>query len=51
MATIYGASGRAVYMGDIASPWLYVADPETHQLVGTVGEFANYVEAIHHQCG
>lgn len=41
--TIYGASGRAVYMGDIASPWLHVADPKTHQLVGKIGEFANYV--------
>nr|WP_295923085.1 hypothetical protein [uncultured Dyadobacter sp.] len=41
--TIYGASGNAVYMGDIASPWLHVANPKTHELVAKVGPFANYV--------
>jgi DNA-binding beta-propeller fold protein YncE len=41
--TIYGMSGNAVYMGDIASPWLHVADPKTHELSGKVGPFANYV--------
>ena len=41
--TIYGASGKAVYMGDIASPWLHIADPKTHELVGKVGEFDGYV--------
>jgi DNA-binding beta-propeller fold protein YncE len=41
--TIYGASGNAVYMGDIASPWLHIADPKTHELTRKVGPFANYV--------
>lgn len=41
--TVYGASGNAVYMGDIASPWLHVANPKTHELVGKVGQFAHYV--------
>jgi len=41
--TIYGASGKAVYMGDIASPWLHIADPKTHELTRKVGPFANYV--------
>lgn len=41
--TIYGASGSAVYMGDIASPWLHIADPKTHELTRKVGPFANYV--------
>ncbi|WP_342083709.1 YncE family protein [Dyadobacter sp. OTU695] len=41
--TIYGASGNAVYMGDIASPWLHIADPKTHELTRKVGPFADYV--------
>lgn len=41
--TIYGASGNAVYMGDIASPWLHIADPKTHELTRKVGPFASYV--------
>jgi DNA-binding beta-propeller fold protein YncE len=41
--TIYGPSGNFVYMGDIASPWLHVADTKTHTLVGKVGVFANNV--------
>ncbi|MBL7697893.1 MAG: hypothetical protein JNK79_07030 [Chitinophagaceae bacterium] len=41
--TIYARSGKAVYLDDIASPWLYVADPSSHSLVGKIGPFANYV--------
>jgi DNA-binding beta-propeller fold protein YncE len=41
--TIYGPSGKFVYMGDIGSHWLHVADPGTHQLVGKVGVFANNI--------
>ncbi|MEO6286460.1 MAG: hypothetical protein ABIN80_26360 [Dyadobacter sp.] len=41
--TIYGPSGNFVYMGDIASPWLHVADTKTHTLVGKVGVFANSI--------
>lgn len=41
--TLYGLSGNAVYLDDIASPWLYVADPKTHAIVNKVGPFANNV--------
>jgi len=39
--TIYGPSGKRVYMADIASPSLYVADPTTHTIVEKVGPFGN----------
>jgi len=41
--TIYGPSGQYVYLDDIASPWLYVADAKKHELVNKVGPFANFV--------
>jgi DNA-binding beta-propeller fold protein YncE len=41
--TLYGPSGKQVYMGDIASPWLHIADPSKHELVNKVGPFANFV--------
>lgn len=41
--TIYGPSGTRVYLDDIASPWLHIADPKTHALIGKVGPFANNV--------
>ena len=41
--TIYGPSGMHVYLDDIASPWLYVADAKTHKLVHKVGAFANFI--------
>jgi len=41
--TIYAPSGNAVYLDDIASPWLYVADPKTHALVNKIGPFQHYV--------
>ncbi len=41
--TIYGPSGKQVYMGDIASPWLWVADTKKHEVVNKVGPFANFV--------
>ncbi len=41
--TIYGPSGRQVYMGDIASPWLWVADAGKHEVINKVGPFANFV--------
>ena len=37
--TIYGPSGNNVYMADIGSPLLYVADPKTHSIAKTVGPF------------
>lgn len=41
--TIYGPSGRQVYLDDIASPWLYVSDTKTHSLVNKIGPFANFI--------
>ena len=41
--TIYAPSGQDVYLDDLASPWLYVADPKTHTLVNKIGPFANNV--------
>ena len=41
--TIYGPSGKYVYLDDIASPWLHVADAKKHELVNKIGPFANYV--------
>jgi DNA-binding beta-propeller fold protein YncE len=41
--TIYGPSGEHVYLDDIASPWLYIADAKKHELVSKVGPFANFV--------
>lgn len=41
--TIYSPTGKAVYLDDIASPWLYVADPSSHTIVKKIGPFANYV--------
>ena len=41
--TIYGPSGERVYLDDIASPWLYIADAKKHELVNKVGPFDNFV--------
>ena len=41
--TIYGLSGNYVYLDDIASPWLYVADAKKHELVNKIGPFGNFV--------
>lgn len=41
--TIYGPSGERVYLDDIASPWLHIADTKTHTLVDKVGPFKNYI--------
>lgn len=38
--TIYGPSGKRVYMGDIGTPFLNVADTETHSLLSQVGPFS-----------
>jgi DNA-binding beta-propeller fold protein YncE len=41
--TVYGPSGDRVYLDDIASPWLYVADAKTHMLVNKIGPFGNFI--------
>tara|TARA_R110000737_G_scaffold351633_1_gene394472 strand:- start:1808 stop:2875 length:1068 start_codon:yes stop_codon:yes gene_type:complete len=38
--TIYGSSGEKVYMADINSPELHVADPKTHTVVQKIGPFS-----------
>ncbi len=39
--TIYGPSGRQVYMADIASPLLHVAETENHTVAKKIGPFSN----------
>jgi len=41
--TIYASSGKAVYLDDIGSPWLYVADPKSHSIINKIGPFTNFV--------
>ena len=41
--TLYGLSGNRVYMADIASPILFVANPATHTIEKRVGPFGNFV--------
>jgi DNA-binding beta-propeller fold protein YncE len=41
--TIYSRTGNQVYLDDIGSPWLYIADAKQHELSGKVGPFANNV--------
>lgn len=41
--TIYGLSGEQVYMADIASPILFVANPKTHTVEKKVGPFGNFI--------
>lgn len=37
--TIYGPSGTRAYMADYKSPWLFVADTNTHKIVQKIGHF------------
>ncbi|MBC7827372.1 MAG: hypothetical protein H7122_06480 [Chitinophagaceae bacterium] len=41
--TICGAKGNYAYMGDIASPWLYLADTKTHTLTQKIGPFGHFI--------
>ena len=41
--TICGPSGKQVYLDDIASPWLYVANAGKQELVNKIGPFANFI--------
>lgn len=38
--TIFGPSGKRVYMADIGSPLLHVADPSSHKIVQRIGPFS-----------
>lgn len=41
--TVYGADGKAVYLGGLKSPILFVADPATHAVAKEVGPFGGPV--------
>jgi DNA-binding beta-propeller fold protein YncE len=41
--TIYSRNGDLVYLDDIGSPWLYIADAHRHELARKIGPFANFV--------
>jgi len=41
--TVYGLSGNHVYLDDLASLWLKIADTKTHTVVGKVGPFGNFI--------
>ncbi len=41
--TVYGADGKAVYLGGLKSPLLFVADPTTHAIAKEVGPFSGPV--------
>ncbi|WPU94871.1 hypothetical protein SNE25_04975 [Mucilaginibacter sabulilitoris] len=41
--TLYGLSGNYVYLDDLASPWLKVADTKTHTVVSKIGPFGNFI--------
>ncbi|HEY4324557.1 MAG TPA: hypothetical protein VGN20_11245 [Mucilaginibacter sp.] len=41
--TLYGLSGNQVYLDDLASPWLKIADSKTNTVVSKVGPFGNFI--------
>jgi DNA-binding beta-propeller fold protein YncE len=41
--SLYGPSGKYVYLGDIRNPWLYMANTKTNTIEYKVGPFASYV--------
>jgi hypothetical protein len=41
--TVYGADGKAVYLGGLKSPLLFVADPTSHAIAKEVGPFGGAV--------
>jgi DNA-binding beta-propeller fold protein YncE len=41
--TLYGASGKAVYLADIGNPYVYVADTKSNEVIRKVGPFSNFV--------
>lgn len=41
--TVYGADGRAVYLGGLKAPILYVADPAKHEIAREIGPFSGAV--------
>ena len=41
--TLYGSSGNYVYLDDLASAWLKIADTKTGNVTGRVGPFGNFI--------
>ena len=41
--SLYGPSGKYVYLGDIRNPWLFMANTTTNTIEYKVGPFKNYV--------
>ena len=41
--TVYGLSGTHVYLDDIGSTWLSVADAKTNTVVSKIGPFRNFI--------
>ncbi|OQP40762.1 hypothetical protein A4H97_14175 [Niastella yeongjuensis] len=41
--TIYSRTGNQVYLDDIGSPWLYIADARQHEISRKIGPFANNI--------
>jgi DNA-binding beta-propeller fold protein YncE len=41
--TLFGPSGKFVYMADIGNPWLYTADASSNEIVKKTGPFSNFV--------
>ncbi|MEJ0103978.1 MAG: hypothetical protein WDO19_16065 [Bacteroidota bacterium] len=41
--TLYGPSGKFVYLADIGNPWVYIAGTKTNEVVMKAGPFSNYV--------
>jgi len=41
--TIYSNTGNKVFLDDIGSNWLYIADAQKHELASKVGPFANNI--------
>jgi DNA-binding beta-propeller fold protein YncE len=44
--TVYGLSGDRVYLGDLGSPWLKVANTKTHAIINQVGPFGNFIRPL-----
>jgi DNA-binding beta-propeller fold protein YncE len=44
--TVYGLSGDRVYLGDLGSPWLKVAETKTHAIINQVGPFGNFIRPL-----
>jgi len=41
--TIYGRAGDVVYLDDLSSPWLFVADAHQNEVIRKVGPFSNNI--------